>query len=77
MTLREMSQGYQDSAEALRARIAELRIRERLQKDAEDARRIRRRINTLTPIWREMREMASLTAHYYDRSYYRHGKYVF
>jgi len=70
MTLLEMSVSYQDSAAAIHGRIVELRGLERTQADPEEAFRLRRRIDELTPLWREARELAALTAHYYDRSYH-------
>ena len=76
MTLLEMSALYADSAAVLRLRIAELRKAERAQTDPEAARRLRQRIDMLIPILREMRELAALTAHYYDRSYYKHERYT-
>lgn len=76
MTLLELSVQYADSAAAIHGRIVELRAAERTQADAEAARLLRQRINTLLPLWREMRELAALTAHYYDRSYHKHEKYT-
>lgn len=76
MTLLEMSFSYQDSAAAIHRRILELRGLERIQTDPAASFRLRRRINELTPLWREAREMAALTAHYYDRSYHKHEKYT-
>lgn len=76
MTLLEMSASYRDSAAAIHGRIVELRVLERAQADPEAAFRLRRRIDELTPLWREARELASLTAHYYDRSYHKHEKYA-
>ena len=76
MTLLEMSVCYRDSAAAIHGRIAELRAREREQMDPEAAFRLRQRINELTPLLREARELASLTAHYYDRSYHRYEQYT-
>ena len=76
MTLLEMSASYQASAAALHGRITELRVRERAQRDPEAAFRLRRRIDELTPLLREARELAALTAHYYDRSYHKHEKYT-
>ena len=35
-----------------------------------------RRIAELTPLLQETRELAALTAHYYDRSYHRHERYT-
>nr|WP_325301644.1 hypothetical protein [uncultured Oscillibacter sp.] len=67
MTLLEMSASYRSSAAAIHGRIVELRGQERAQADPEAAFRLRRRIDELTPLWREARELAALTAHYYDR----------
>ena len=76
MTLFEMSASYRDSAAAIHGRIVELRGLERAQADPEAAFRLRRRIDELTPLWREARELAALTAHSYDRSYHKHEKYT-
>ena len=76
MTLFELSQEYESSAAAIRARITELRTYEQNQTDDESARRVRLRIAALTPLLREARELAHLTAHYYDRSYHKYEKYT-
>lgn len=76
MTLLELSLAYQDSATAIYRRITELRARERNQTDPDEASRLRLRIKELTPLWRESRELAALTAHYYDRSYHKHEQYT-
>ena len=76
MTLLEMSALYAESAAALRRRIGELRQAARELKDEEDRRLLRRRITALTPLLPETRELAALTAHYYDRSYHRHERYT-
>lgn len=76
MTLLEMSVYYADSAALLRTRIAELRAAERAETDPDAARRLRLRAETLRPLLREMRELAVLTARYYDRSYHKHEKYT-
>ena len=70
MTLLEMSALYAESAAALRRRIGELRQAARELKDEEDRRLLQRRITELTPLLQETRELAALTAHYYDRSYH-------
>ena len=67
MTLLEISMSYDASAAAIRRRIVELRALELAQTDPEAARRLRSRIDDLLPIWRDMRQMRSVTAHYYDR----------
>ena len=71
-----MSVDYADSAALIRTRIAELRAAERAETDPDAARRLRLRIETLRPLLREMRELAVLTARYYDRSYHKHEKYT-
>lgn len=76
MTLLEMSASYRQNADAIHRRITELRVLERAQRDPEEAFHIHRRIDELTPLWREARELAVLTAHYYDRSYHKHEKYT-
>lgn len=76
MTLLEMSVSYRESASAIHRRIAELRVLERGEADPREAFQLRRRIDELTPLWREARELAALTAHYYDRSYHKHEKYA-
>ena len=75
MTLQELSRCYQASASVLHARITDLRALERAQADPEAAARLRRRIQELTPLWQEARELAALPAHYYDRSYHRNEHY--
>ena len=76
MTLSEMSASYQNSAAAIHGRITELRAKERDQMDPEAAFRLQQRINELMPLLREARELANLTAHYYDRSYHRYEQYT-
>lgn len=76
MTLLEMSVYYADSAAQIRTRIAELRLAERMASDSETARHLHARAESLRPLLREMRELAVLTARYYDRSYRKHEKYT-
>lgn len=67
MTLLEMSVHYAERAAALRGRIVELRLLERQTADREAAMDLRRRVAALVPLWQEARDLARLTAHYYDR----------
>ena len=76
MTLLEMSVFYAESADRIRLRMAQLQAAERSERDPEAARRLRLRVESLRPMLREMRELAVLTAHYYDRSYHRYDKYT-
>ena len=75
MTLLEISLGYQDSAEALRLRLCELRAERRRCRTPRQAKAMDRRIRTLTPLLRQCRELAELTGNYYERSYCRNEKY--
>lgn len=67
MTLLEMSVQYAERAAAIRERITILRGMERQESDPETARSLRRRVAELLPLWQEARDLARLTAHYYDR----------
>lgn len=76
MTLLEMSGFYADSAALIRTRMAELRAAERAATDPETARHLRARAEALRPLLRESRELAVLTARYYDRSYHKYEQYT-
>ena len=76
MTLLELSAEYARSEALLRARISRLRAMAKAEPDREAARRLQSRIAALDPLLREMRVLAELTAHYYDRGYYRNEKYT-
>ena len=76
MTLEELSHCYEEAAVPLRARLRELRFLLAETTDPEDAWHIRRRIAELTPMLTQMNELAELTAHYYERGYYRNEKYT-
>ena len=76
MTLAELSAGYEASAVLLRARLAQVRRLADKAEDAEELWHLKRRIAELTPMLTQMNELAELTAHYYDRGYYRSEKYT-
>ena len=76
MTLAELSAGYEASAALLRARLAQLRRLADKAEDTEELWHLKRRIAELTPMLTQMNELAELTAHYYDRGYYRSEKYT-
>lgn len=76
MTLQELSAGYAAAAELLRTRLALLRKRLRSERDPEERFRLQRRIAALEPMLTEMNALAELTAHYYDRGYYRNEAYT-
>lgn len=69
MTLKEMSKCYEAAAVPLRARLKQA-------ENPEEIWHLKRRIAELTPMLTQMNELAELTAHYYDRGYYRNEKYT-
>ena len=76
MTMQELSRCYEEAAVPLRERLRQLRQMLATETDPEEIFRIRRRIAELTPMLTQMNELAELTAHYYDRGYYRSAKYT-
>lgn len=76
MTLQELSQCYEAAAIPLRARLRELRQALAATQDPDEIWHLKRRIAELTPMLTQMNELAELTAHYYDRGYYRSEKYT-
>ena len=76
MTLTELSRCYEEAAIPQRARLHQLRQMLATETDPEAVFQIKRRIAELSPILTEMNELAELTAHYYERGYYRNEKYT-
>ena len=76
MTLLELSRCYEEAAVPLRNRLRELRQALAASDDPEEIWHIKRRIGELTPMLTQMNELAELTAHYYDRGYWRSEKYT-
>ena len=76
MTLAELSQSYEAAAVPLRSRLRQLRQELATAVDPEQIWLLKRRIGELTPMLTQMNELAELTAHYYDRGYYRSEKYT-
>ena len=75
MTLYELSFTYEESADLLWARIHELQQQEKQTTDSHELRCIQKRLEALGPILREMRELANLSRHYYERSYHKNERY--
>lgn len=75
MTLQELSKEYEKSAAILLERIRELRLRLKKAQDAEAIFWLKRRIAVLSQMRKEAVELAELTAHYYERGYWRNEKY--
>lgn len=76
MTLLELSKCYEESAALLRQRLRLLRQLLAVETDPEEIFHLKRRIRELSPMLTQMNELAELTAHYYDRGYYRNEKYT-
>lgn len=76
MTLQELSRCYEEAAVPLRDRLRFLRQAVAASEDADEIWHLKRRIAELTPMLTQMNELAELTAHYYDRGYYRSEKYT-
>lgn len=76
MTLEEISRYYEVSADLLRERLMLLRRELEAARDPEQIWNLQRRISELTPLLTEMNELRELTAHYYERGYYRSEKYT-
>ena len=75
-SLADLSGDYEAAAVLLRQRLKLLRRELSRAKDPEEAWKLKRRIAELTPMLTQMNELAELTAHYYERGYYRIGKYT-
>ena len=76
MTLAELSPCYQQAAHLLRTRLRELRQALATETDPDAIWHLQQRIRQLQPMLVEMNELAELTAHYYERGYYRNGRYT-
>ena len=76
MTLQELSRCYEEAAVPLRRRLLQLRRELARETDPEKIFHLKRRIQELTPMLTQMNELKELTAHYYDRGYYRNEKYT-
>ena len=76
MKLSELSGGYLSTALLLRARLRELRLALRAAETPQQRAALRHSIAMLSEIQTQCYELASLTAHYYERGFYRSEKYT-
>ena len=76
MTLAELSPGYAEAARLLRQQLKALRTRLPEAETSEEHWQLKQRIAVLEPMLTQMNELAELTAHYYDRGYWRNAKYT-
>ena len=65
-----------EAVKAERQRMKEIRRAMHQTEDPEELWQLQRRLAELTPILTQMNELADLTAHYYDRGYWRNEKYT-
>ena len=75
MTLVEISGDYVYAAKLLRERLREIRFQIKHTTDPEQLFRLERRKAALTQMLTQVNELAELTAHYYERDFYRNEKY--
>ena len=76
MTLQQLSNQYQEGAQLLQQRIVSLRLEQARCGDRESAELLQQRIRQLEPLQRESRQLAELTARYYDRGYRKNAHYT-
>ena len=75
MTLLALSAQYEKSAQLLRVRLSELRRQKKTAEDRQELFWLERRMAALSQMLRQTNELAALTAHYYERGYYRNESY--
>lgn len=75
MKLKELAVSYRNSAERLAVRIAQLKQERERTEDETVRRALELRIETLTAMYRETRDVAVVCERYYERSYCRNAKY--
>lgn len=76
MTLYELSMEYRTQADVLRGRIHQLKTLEAAAQDDTERMLLHDRVRILTSMWRDTRDVAVLTEHYYERSRSRNAKYI-
>ena len=76
MTLREMSASYAESAARLSAILRELRAQLRVCTDEAERFRLQQRISLFCEVLTQTRDLTKLTAHYYERGFWRNEKYT-
>jgi len=76
MKLCELCVGYLETAELLKQRLRKLRRQKAVCPDPEKRIMLQTQINSLSAIYAQCKDLAELTAHYYERGFYRNGKYT-
>ena len=75
MTLAQLSVEYRSQAAILKTRIEELEARCRASRSKPERLSLERRIRILSSMYRDTKELAALTEHYYDRGYHSNERY--
>lgn len=75
MKLKELAVSYRDSAHSLAMRIAQLKQEWAQTEDPQVRRVLELRMETLTAMYRETRDVAVVCERYYERGYCRNAKY--
>jgi hypothetical protein len=75
MTLAQLSVDYRSHAAILKTRIEESEGEYRLCRCKPERQALERRIRLLSSMYRDARELAALTEHYYDRGYHSNERY--
>ena len=76
MTLQQLSPQYAASASAIHQRIQQLNAEIKASSDPLEIQQLHRRISDLQPLERQTKELAKLTARYYDRRYHPYAQYT-
>lgn len=76
MKLEELSAGYLQAAGLLRERLSQLRRALKTCDDPHGRAALRHRIARLSQMQNQCYELAELTAHYYERGFYRNERYT-
>ena len=71
MRLHELSEGYRLAAVPLREKLRLLRLELKLADEPAERAALRHEIALLSGIMAQCRELEELTAHYYERGFYR------
>ncbi len=76
MTMQELSKEYRRESDALRERILELQLLWSQCRNKRLRSALAERIRQLTAMRRDVRDVAVLLEHYYDRGYRRNERYT-
>ncbi len=76
LTMKELSREYRQSARLLRERMRIIRKALKTETDPKELFRLQRRMAELAPLLTQMNDLAQLTAHYYEKGYWRDKRYT-